>query len=140
MIIFLGYCVSFCRDLVTFLCKFLLFSLYCFLFALIINRLCGGTMADQKMRSLETQVQQLQIDKMELIRSTSTEIERLRQIIRNLTDPSANKNDLDALFRCFIHCVLCLQMSKSSKALQSALYIAISNGNDLHISAGHILE
>eukprot|EP01084_Bolivina_argentea_P028279 52579_1 len=45
---------------------------------------------DERVQFLEQQVQQLQVDKIELIRSTSTEIERLRHIIRTLTNPDAN--------------------------------------------------
>ena len=55
-------------------------------------------MSQQKIESLEQQVKQLQVDKIELIRSTSTEIERLRQIIRTLTDPQASNLDLAKLF------------------------------------------
>eukprot|EP01083_Nonionella_stella_P225912 802783_1 len=52
-------------------------------------------MANVRITVLEQQVKQLEVDKIELIRSTSTEIERLRQIIRTLTNPEAtNINDL----------------------------------------------
>eukprot|EP00486_Rosalina_sp_Unknown_P004274 CAMPEP_0201571036 /NCGR_PEP_ID=MMETSP0190_2-20130828/13606_1 /ASSEMBLY_ACC=CAM_ASM_000263 /TAXON_ID=37353 /ORGANISM="Rosalina sp." /LENGTH=617 /DNA_ID=CAMNT_0047995273 /DNA_START=79 /DNA_END=1929 /DNA_ORIENTATION=- len=54
-------------------------------------------MSQQRIESLEQQVKQLQVDKIELIRSTSTEIERLRQIIRQLTDPQASNLDLAKL-------------------------------------------
>ena len=55
-----------------------------------------------RMKSLEQQIKQLQVDKIELIRSTSTEIERLRQIIRTLTNPEANDLDLHKLFSLYI--------------------------------------
>lgn len=55
-------------------------------------------MSQQRIDSLEQQVKQLQVDKIELIRSTSTEIERLRQIIRTLTDPHASNLNLAKLF------------------------------------------
>jgi len=47
--------------------------------------------------SLAQRIEQLQNDKMQLIRATSTEIERLRQIIRNLTNSPSKRDDSNAL-------------------------------------------
>jgi len=52
---------------------------------------------EQRIQSLEQEINQLEVDKLELIRSTSTEIERLRLIIRTLTDPHAKHIDLNAI-------------------------------------------
>ena len=57
-------------------------------------------MSDQRLHDLEQQVKQLQVDKIELIRSTSTEIEQLRRIIRRLTNPDAN--NIDDLIKLFV--------------------------------------
>ena len=57
-------------------------------------------MTDQRLHDLEQQVKQLQVDKIELIRSTSTEIEQLRRIIRRLTNPDAN--NIDNLIKLFV--------------------------------------